>query len=101
MKPIDLNLDPTAVVKGAIYDSMDPRFLREELLEISLPSGLTIAVGWEPHCDPSGAFRLVLFAEYITNVRRKARTKSLSKALAIVRQWAEQYLHSYSDASAS
>ena len=87
MTPIDLQLSPGAIVKGAIYDSMDPRFLREDLLEIDLPSGLTISVGWVPHCDPSGAFQIVLFHEYWAEKKNEYQTRSLDKALDIVRKW--------------
>lgn len=97
MNPVDLQLSAAAIVRGAIYDSMEPRFLRESLLEIDLPSGLTIAAGWVPHCDPRGEFQIVLFHEYLTETKIEYRTRSLEQALATVRTLATEYLHTYSE----
>jgi len=101
MNPVDLRLNPAAIVKGTIYDSMEPRFLRESLLEIDLPSGLTIAAGWVPHCDPGGEFQIVLFHEYLTETKIEYRTRSLGKALEIIRTLAHDYLYVYSEISGS
>lgn len=68
MKPIDLDFGPDVVVKGAIYDTDDPAYLREDLLEIDLPSGLTISVGWEPHRDPNGHFHVRVFRDQWDNL---------------------------------
>lgn len=93
MKPIDLKLDPAVVVKGAMYDSSDPRFLREDLLEIDLPSGLVIAVGWEPHCDPKGSYRIVLFRDFRTEVLEEFETKNLDDALRIIKELTDRRLY--------
>lgn len=85
MNKIDFGLPQAVVVKGAIYDTMDPQYLREELLEIDLPDGLTISVGWEPHCDPSGSFRIVLFKDYWTDNRIEYRAKDLAEAIDTIR----------------
>ena len=71
MKPIKLNLGPDVAVRGAIYRSMNPVYLRETLLEIDTPSGETIAVGWSPHRDPAGAYRVNVFRDYWTDENRE------------------------------
>ena len=96
MNPNDLQLDPSIVIRGAIYDSMDPRFLREDLLELDLPSGLTIAVGCVPHCDPQGTFRIVLFRDYWANKKEELETQNLDTALRMIRALSDQYMCAYS-----
>ena len=64
MKPIDLSFlstYPGVIVKGEIFDSKAPIVLSEDLLEIELPSGRIIDVGWYPEHDPEGAYRILLY----------------------------------------
>lgn len=64
MKPIDLSFlsaYPDVIVKGEIFNSKDPIVLSEDLLEIELPSGRIIDVGWYPEHDPEGAYRILLY----------------------------------------
>lgn len=35
-------------VSGSVVDSVDPADLSEDMLEVSLPSGILVCAGWEP-----------------------------------------------------
>jgi len=61
MREIKFNLPDGATIRGAVYDTEEPAYLREDLIEIDLPSGWTIDVGWIPHEDPTGSYRIRVF----------------------------------------
>lgn len=61
MNMIDFNLGSDVKVYGCIYDTMDIAYLREESMEIELPSGITISVAWDHESGPAGRFTLVAF----------------------------------------
>lgn len=63
MNRIIFNLPLDAGVKGAVYDTKDPAYLHEDLLEIELANGIFIDVGWYPHKDSMGCFVLSVFKE--------------------------------------
>jgi hypothetical protein len=86
MNQIDLKLDARKVVdvRGALYDSLDPEFLREDLIEIDLRSGYTIEAGWIPQGDPSGHFRVIVFEDYWTNTLFEGRAESPDEVVSLV-----------------
>ena len=49
---------PDVKINGQIFESKDPILLSEDLLEVSLPTGRTIDVGWYPEHDSAGAYRV-------------------------------------------
>jgi hypothetical protein len=61
---INLNLPPNSIQKGFLYEDYELFELDQDILEIDLPSGLTIDVGWYPQHDPNGAFQIVVFKDY-------------------------------------
>jgi len=67
MNPIQLRLPQGAVQKGHLFRDSSLAELDQDILEIDLPSGLTIAVGWHPECDPDGKFHIVVFSRYWSN----------------------------------
>lgn len=92
MKPIDLHLDDDVIVKGCLYPTKDPVYLREDLLEIDLPSGLTIDVGWYPEGDPEGKYRIVLFRGYWENqLLEPITTPDTDKATKIIETLSAMY----------
>lgn len=91
MKPIDLKLPASAVVKGALYNSLEPPFLIEEILEIDLPTGITISVGWQPEFDASGAFHIAVFRGYWTNLLEEYQTKDLFSLVDLICQLARVF----------
>lgn len=64
---VSFSLPPGAVKKGVMFNTYEPAYLCEDMLEIDLPSGLTIDVGWCPEEDPKGSFRVVLYHEHWHN----------------------------------
>src|SRR5665213_648822 len=58
-----LEMNSGVTVKGELFDSKNSIVLSEDLLEISLPSGRNIDVGWYPEHDPSGSYRITLYRD--------------------------------------
>ena len=48
-----LETKPGVLAKGEIFDCKDPIVLSEDLIEVCLPSGRVIDVGWYPEHDLS------------------------------------------------
>lgn len=63
MKQISLKLPDDAIVRGALYDTMDPLFLVQDILDVVLPDGVIIDVGWYPESDPSGEYRITVYQD--------------------------------------
>ena len=64
MSTIELRLGGDVKVRGSLHDTSDPSYLTEDMIEIDLPDGRTIEVGWLPERDPGGAYRLTVFKDY-------------------------------------
>lgn len=45
-------------VIGFIYSDSEPRNLGEDMLEVVLPNGILVDVGWYPEGDPQGRYRV-------------------------------------------
>jgi hypothetical protein len=87
VNPIDLQLGDDVIVKGCLYPTKDPAYLREDLLEIDLPSGLTIDVGWYPEGDPEGAYRIVVYRGYwVQQVIEPITTADTERAVEVIRK---------------
>ena len=58
-------LPPGSVVKGILLTHYDPAvdlpLLDQDIVEIDLPNGMTISIGWFPEHDLAGRFRVTLF----------------------------------------
>ena len=91
MNEVRFRLPDGATVRGAVYDTEEPAYLREDLIEIDLPSGWTIDVGWIPHEDPTGSYRIRVFWEYLTGTDRELYTKDRDCLRFLVEQFAAQY----------
>ena len=92
MNPIDLELPPDVVIKGCLFPTKEPAYLREDLLELDLPSGLSIDVGWYPEGDPSGAYRIVVFKDYWLNQKTEPiKTNSTDSVVLSIRELCRKY----------
>src|SRR5262249_10233159 len=62
------------------------------ILEIELPSDLTIDVGWYPEGDPVGAFQVVLYRDYWSNqLVPPVEVKTISDVVKEVEKLAKTY----------
>ena len=85
-QPVDLSFleYPGVTVTGEVYDSMEPDFLLQDLVEVELPNGEIVDLGWYPEHDPTGQFRVVVF-DYQSMTRSEEHfTGDLATALNIV-----------------
>jgi hypothetical protein len=57
-------LPPGSVAKGSLPATQEVVELVSGMLEIDLPDGRTIDVGWVPEHDPAGAYRVVVYRDY-------------------------------------
>ena len=83
-------LPPGSVVKGTLPSTQDVAELVSGMLEIGLPDGRTIDVGWVPEHDPAGSYRVVAYRDYwhrhtaVAWVRDRAQVVPTVAALARV-----------------
>lgn len=45
---------------GCIYADADRSILGEDMLDVTLPNGVLVSVGWYPECDPKGQYRIIV-----------------------------------------
>jgi hypothetical protein len=76
-----------AVVRGAIYRELHPDLLLQDILEIDLPSGKTIDVGWYPEHDVAGAFRVRLYRGNILDLVREVEIRDPDEVIHRVVEW--------------
>lgn len=89
MSAIQLNLPADVVVKGELEREFDPTDRDENVLEIDLPNGLTIDVGWYPELK---GFQIVVFRDYWHNQDRKPIvTDDPFEVARIIRQLVAEY----------
>ena len=89
MITIPLNLDPECELIGALCESDDPRELSQDMLEIHLPSGISIEAGWVPEADPDGAYELLLCCGL--EVKLKMTKSSAMEAKLAIEELADSY----------
>lgn len=82
-----------ARVKGVLYDEYpDPEYLDQDILQVSLPNGVTIDVGWYPESDPTGSFRIVVYrGDWLRQLQTPIDTRNPQIVAAQARWLAEQY----------
>ena len=91
MKPFDLHFleRPGVRIKGTLYESLDADVLLQDLLEMEMPGGKTIDVGWYPEHDPNGRFRVRLYQDNDQDYLMRAFADTPSEALEFVRVFVE------------
>jgi hypothetical protein len=85
-QPVDLSFleYPGVTVTGEVYDSMEPDFLLQDLVEVALPNGEIVDIGWYPEHDPTGQFRVMVFDDQSMTRSEEHFTRDLATALKIV-----------------
>ncbi len=63
MRPLTLNLPKGAVQRGRLYREPGVNYGLGDVLEVELPTGFTIDLGWCKD-NPEAPFRLVVYREY-------------------------------------
>lgn len=94
MEPIDLRFleSPGVCIKGEIYGEMHPDVLLQDLIEVELPSGEIIDVGWYPEHDLHGSFRVSRY-DYSDTLQQQYAPTAMG-ALAIVKCLVDESLQS-------
>jgi hypothetical protein len=92
MDAISLNLPEGTVVKGMLLRHYDIEDLDQEILEVDLPSGQTIDVGWYPQYDAEGSFQISVYRDYWENREQKpVFTKTPESVAMILREIAFRF----------
>jgi hypothetical protein len=93
MIPINIPINiPGCQITGTLYDQYLPEDLDQDILQVRLPNGLTIDVGWYPEGDPNGAFKVVVYQRYWRNqLCDPVVTKKPSEAAKAVERLATKY----------
>ena len=82
---------PGATITGELYPDFDGRNLDQDILQVAMPSGITIDVGWYPSNDANGCFKIVTYRDYWRDtVRPTVETKNPHVVAATVREIAEE-----------
>ena len=92
MKPVKLDLPDGVEVRGELLSGRQPDCMLQDLLELKLPTGITIDVGWHPESDPNGSYRVVVFRDYWRNqLQQPVLTRSIRELVTIVEKLAREY----------
>jgi hypothetical protein len=87
MKPTITN----AEIRGEIHPPDDLPLLTQDMLEVELPNGVIIDVGWYPEHDPNGEYGIAVFQDHPDNPLQEAYyTKNLADAILAVESIAFQ-----------
>jgi len=92
MTAVHLSLPEEAIVRGALYAENDPAYLVQDLLEVELPRGIFIDVGWYPDHDPNGHYRIVVFERSWDNQLADYVTTDVTDVKFQVESLAERFL---------
>jgi hypothetical protein len=96
---VEFSLPEGATIKGCLFASHNPELLAEDLVEVDLPSGLTIDLGWYPEGEPSGSFQIVLYSEYWGNqIIPPIQKRTIPEVVQTVEELARLYSQSSSEA---
>lgn len=86
MRTIQLDLGSECELIGALHESDDVRDLSQDMLEIRMPSGMSVEAGWVPEADPDGAYEVLLCrgSDIVAKVTKPtaAATKLVIESLA-------------------
>jgi hypothetical protein len=84
---------PGATVRGELYPPEEVDMLTQDMLEVELPGGVFVDVGWFPEHDPGGRYVITAFAgEYENRLGSPVRTSSYEEALFTVLDLAARFL---------
>jgi hypothetical protein len=92
--PIDLKLPGDITVSGELLDdySQCPEMLTQDILQVCLPTGEVIDVGWWPEFDPAGSFHIVVFqGDWDDQIEKPIEVTTPSAAAKAIRQIALRF----------
>jgi hypothetical protein len=83
-------------VKGSLLRDYDLRtdlaLLDQDILEVALPDGITIDVGWFPENSPNGRFVIRVFRKHRRNIERKPiEAKRPIEVANVIRELVKEY----------
>ena len=84
--PLSLTPEWSCQVIGSLQESDDVSELSQDMLEVHLPGGLSIEVGWVPENDPNGAYQILLCLGM--KVKREITRKTAVEARLVVEELA-------------
>jgi hypothetical protein len=87
------NLPPGAVVRGFLYADPDHVYGLGDVMEIELPTGWTIDVGWDEDI-PEEPFRIVVYREYFGDRVVDFRVRDIDRIVSEVQRLAADYSRS-------
>ena len=96
---MNLNLGPGVSVRGAMYDTRNPEFLREELVEVDLLDGRTVYVGWYPEHDVRGNYVIQICGRYSTDRKEHFETAETSTVVGILKSLARHDPNAFTSGS--
>lgn len=77
-----------AIVRGEIrLPSDDPMLLSQDMLEVELPTGVFLDVGWFPEHDPQGEYVIMAFIDPDNLLCEPFVTRDSGEVLAVLHQW--------------
>lgn len=91
MKAISLKLPKGAVAKGQLYPTLSPEYLDSDALDVRLPSGVVIDVGWYPSGDKTGQFYVTAFLGTWEHRLKRLTTRSPKEAASMAEGLAERF----------
>lgn len=89
MKPLALDLPHGAVQRGTLYGDPTVHYGLGDVLEVELPTGYTIDVGWDEN-NPRDPFRIVVYREYFGDRFVDFRVGSVDQVASEVESIARQ-----------
>ena len=90
-QPLTLNLPPAAKVSGELYDTLDPAYLTQDILQVELGDGLFIDVSWYPEHDVAGRYHCRVFRDEWENTIGDRYTRHALKMQQIVQKYIDLY----------
>jgi hypothetical protein len=101
MKTIELTgLPPGSEIRGRLYDDPAMKYLSGDVLEVELPNGLMIDVGWDEDAR-EGAFRIAVYREYFGDRFVDIRVREAGEVALRVAELARKYSQPVATASGS
>lgn len=92
MSKIELKLPGDVKVTGALYSRSNIRDLTEDMLQLELPGGLVIDVGWYPELDRTGSYAIVVFEDSVDHALEKIRTRDIRVVVKEIYSLLSKYL---------
>lgn len=92
MATIELRLPAGAIVRGELPPAMDLDYLAEDILQVELPNGVIVDLGWLPAWDPSGSFVVSVYRHNWQNqLRDQYFAQDIDDAAQALQRFAAEY----------